>query len=133
MSKNRKIKMLFINRVVSPHPSAILRQQTAVGFQPTYCTFFKLVVLRDSSYCHFSFWGTIPGCLLYSKKQSLALKLLWLHDQSKYTCWSHTVKDCFANIGFLKTSHNLWQLINTWKTPKSRHSLKWHCHRVNPG
>lgn len=45
--------MLFINRIVSLHASAILRQQIAVGFQLTYCTFFKLVALRDSSYCHF--------------------------------------------------------------------------------
>lgn len=41
--------MLFINTVVSPHPSAILQQQTAVGFQLTYCTHFKLVALRHSS------------------------------------------------------------------------------------
>lgn len=47
--------MLFINKIVSPHPSAILRQQIAVGFQLTYCSFFKLGALRDSSYCHFGF------------------------------------------------------------------------------
>lgn len=125
--------MLFIKRVVSPHPSTVLWQQIAVGFQPTYCTFIKLVALRDSSYCHFGLWGTIPECLLYSKKQFLSLKLPWLHDQSKYTCCSHTLKDCFANICFLKTSHNLKQFRNTCKAPKSRHSLKWHCHCINPG
>lgn len=38
-----------MNRAVSPCPSATLRQQKAVeGFQPACCTFFKLVVLRDS-------------------------------------------------------------------------------------